>query len=126
RDARCRRFQWGAGKKIRLTAGSARHKAKDRGLDLSGIAFEEEALALVERDDVDVVVELIGGEEGIARTLVERALRGRKHVVTANKALLARHGAGLATLAERNGVGLKFEAAICGGIPIVKALREGL
>ena len=121
-----RGLYWRAGKEIRLTAVSARQKVKDRGLDLSGIAFEEEALALVERDDVDVVVELIGGEEGIARALVERALRGHKHVVTANKALLARHGAGLATLAERNGVGLKFEAAICGGIPIVKALREGL
>jgi homoserine dehydrogenase len=95
-------------------------------VNLGGVAFESDPLALAEREDVDVVVELIGGEEGVARALVEQALRGRKHVVTANKALLARHGAALAALAERNGVGLKFEAAICGGIPVVKALREGL
>ncbi len=121
-----RALAWRAGRNIRITAVSARDRSKDRGIDLAGASFEPDVLALAERDDVDVVVELIGGEEGIARALVERALRGRKHVVTANKALLARHGAALATLAERNGVGLKFEAAICGGIPIVKALREGL
>src|SRR5579872_4473302 len=121
-----RSLLWRGGRDIRITAVSARDKGKDRGVDLSGIAFESDALALAERDDVDVVVELIGGEEGVARALVERALRAKKHVVTANKALLARHGAQLAMLAERNGVGLKFEAAICGGIPIVKALREGL
>jgi homoserine dehydrogenase len=117
---------WRAGRGLALTAVSARDKKKDRGLDLSGIAFESDAVALAERGDVDVVVELIGGEEGAARGLVESALRARKHVVTANKALLAHHGAGVAALAEKNGVSLKFEAAICGGIPIVKALREGL
>jgi homoserine dehydrogenase len=71
-------------------------------------------------------VELVGGEEGAARSLVESALRNKKHVVTANKALLAHHGLGLAALAEENGLALKFEAAVAGGIPIVKALREGL
>jgi homoserine dehydrogenase len=121
-----RALAWRAGRNIRITAVSARDRSRDRGADLAGVPFETDALALAERDDVDVVVELIGGEEGIARALVERALRGRKHVVTANKALLARHGAALALLAERNGAGLKFEAAICGGIPVVKALREGL
>jgi homoserine dehydrogenase len=115
-----------AGRDIVITAASARDARKDRGVDLGGVPFEKDALALAARDDVDVVVELIGGEEGIARQLVERALRARKHVVTANKALLARHGAALAALAETNGVALKFEAAICGGIPIVKALRESL
>lgn len=119
-------LSWRAGRDIRITAVSARDARKDRGVDLAHVAFESDALALAERDDVDVVVELIGGEEGIARALVERALRGGKHVVTANKALLARHGGSLAALAERHGAGLKFEAAICGGIPIVKALREGL
>lgn len=121
-----RALAWRAGRAIHVTAVSARDRGRDRGFDLTGVAFESDAMALAERDDVDVVVELIGGEEGIARALVEQALRGRKHVVTANKALLARHGAALAALAERNGAGLKFEAAICGGIPIVKALREGL
>jgi homoserine dehydrogenase len=115
-----------AGRDIAITAASARDAKKDRGVDLSGVAWEKQALALAERDDVDVVVELIGGEEGIARALVESALKAKKHVVTANKALLARHGDSLAALAERNGVALKFEAAICGGIPIVKALRESL
>ena len=78
------------------------------------------------KGDADIVVELIGGDEGIARALVETALANGKHVVTANKALLAKHGKALADLAESKGVTLKFEAAAAGGIPIVKALREGL
>ena len=81
---------------------------------------------MAKRSDVDAVIELIGGEEGVARDLVEASLRASKHVVTANKALLARHGTTLAASAEAAAVGLKFEAAICGGIPIVKALRESL
>jgi homoserine dehydrogenase len=121
-----RSLAWRAGRGLIVSAVSAKDWTKDRGVDLSGIAWERDALALAERNDVDVVVELIGGEEGIARALVESALKAKKHVVTANKALLARHGASLAALAERQGVALKFEAAICGGIPIVKALRESL
>ena len=121
-----RSLEWRAGRGIAITAVSARDRNKDRGVELSGVPFESDPLALAERSDVDVVVELIGGEEGAARTLVEQALRAKKHVVTANKALLARHGASLAALAERNAVSLKFEAAVCGGIPIVKSLREGL
>ena len=119
-------LKWRAGRTLALTAVSARDKKKDRGVDLSAVRFESDPLAIAESPNVDVVVELIGGEEGVARALVETALRAKKHVVTANKALLARHGGSLAALAERNGVSLKFEAAICGGIPIVKALREGL
>jgi len=121
-----RSLSWRAGRAIAITAISARDKTKERGIDFARISFEKDALALAERKDVDAVVELIGGEEGIARALVEQSLRAGKHVVTANKALLARHGAGLAELAERHGAALKFEAAICGGIPIVKALRESL
>jgi homoserine dehydrogenase len=121
-----RPLSWRAGRGIAITAVSARDKSRSRGVELDGIAFEKDASGIAERADVDVVVELIGGEEGVARALVEQALRAKKHVVTANKALLARHGAALAALAERNGVTLKFEAAICGGIPIVKSLREGL
>ncbi len=113
------------GRALQLTAVSARSK-KDRGVDLSGVAFEQNPVALAERGDVDVVVELVGGEEGAARSLVESALRNKKHVVTANKALLAHHGLALAGLAEQNGLALKFEAAVAGGIPIVKALRESL
>jgi homoserine dehydrogenase len=117
---------WRAGRGMEITAISARDRKRDRGIDLSAVRFESDPLALVERDDVDVVVEVMGGHEGAARALVEAALKAKKHVVTANKALLAYHGASLAAPAERNGVSLKFEAAICGGIPIVKALRESL
>ena len=115
-----------AGKPLALTAVSARDRKKRRKVHLNGVAWEDDALALARRPDVDVVVELIGGENGVAGALVETALNNRKHVVTANKALLARHGASLARLAEQKGVSLKFEAAIAGGIPIVKALRESL
>ena len=83
-------------------------------------------MALAAAPDIDVVVELIGGSGGVARRLVQTALRSGKHVVTANKALLAMHGAELAALAEKRGRILAFEAAVAGGIPIIKALREGL
>jgi homoserine dehydrogenase len=124
--SRGRTLAWRAGRDVVLTAISARDRCKDRGVDLKGIAFETDPLALAARPDIDVVVELIGGEGGVARALVESALRAGKHVVTANKALLAHHGAALAALAEHHARSLKFEAAICGGIPIVKALRESL
>jgi homoserine dehydrogenase len=112
-----------AGRKLEIAGVSARDKNKARGFDVQG--WTDDPLSLA-KGDADVVVELIGGEEGIARQLVETALANRKHVVTANKALLAKHGKALADLAEKNGVTLKFEAAAAGGIPIVKALREGL
>jgi len=115
-----------AGKPLALTAVSARDRKKRRKVQINGIAWEDDALALAQRPDVDVVVELIGGENGVAGALVEAALNNRKHVVTANKALLALHGARLALLAEQKGVSLRFEAAIAGGVPIVKALRESL
>jgi homoserine dehydrogenase len=112
-----------AGRRLEITAVSARDKSKARGFDLKG--WTDDTLSLA-KGDADVVVELIGGEEGIARQLVETALANGKHVVTANKALLAKHGLALAQVAEKNNVTLKFEAAAAGGIPIVKALREGL
>jgi homoserine dehydrogenase len=112
-----------AGRKLEIVGVSARDKSKARGFDVTG--WTDDPLALA-KSNADVVVELIGGEEGIARQLVETALANKKHVVTANKALLAKHGLKLAELAEKSGVTLKFEAAAAGGIPIVKALREGL
>jgi len=112
-----------AGRKLDIVAVTARDKNKARGFAVKG--WTDDPLSLAE-SDADVVVELIGGEEGIARQLVETALANKKHVVTANKALLAKHGLQLAQAAEKNGVTLKFEAAAAGGIPIVKALREGL
>ncbi len=115
-----------AGRALVLTAVAARDRRRDRGLDLAGVRWESDATALGAAADVDVVIELIGGSDGPARDLVTTALTNRKHVVTANKALVAHHGAALAKLAEEKGVALAFEAAVAGGIPILKALREGL
>jgi len=114
-----------AGRKLEIVAVCARDKTKPRDAEISGIAWIADPVAL-SRSNADVVVELIGGDDGVARALIEAALDAGKHVVTANKALLARHGAGLAKKAEAKGLALKFEAAAAGGIPIVKALRESL
>jgi homoserine dehydrogenase len=119
-------LQHRAGCPLVLTAVSARDRGRQRGVDLSGVRWEENTAALAAAPDVDLVVELIGGSDGVARDLVTAALRHGKHVVTANKALIAHHGAELARLAEEKHVGLAFEAAVAGGIPILKALREGL
>jgi homoserine dehydrogenase len=115
-----------SGRAVELAAVSALDQKKERGIDVSRARWEKDARALATADDIDVVVELIGGAEGIARELVETALSNGKHVVTANKALIARHGLALARVAEQRGVALNYEAAVAGGIPIVKALREGL
>jgi len=115
-----------AGRNLVLSAVSARSRDTDRGFDMTGIEWVDHAADMAERDDVDIVVEMIGGEEGVALDLATRALKAGKHVVTANKAMLAHHGTRLAELAEAQGVGLMFEASIAGGIPAVKALREGL
>ena len=114
------------GRRLKLVAVSARRKAKKRDIDLDGVRWENDPMALSTAPDIDVVVELIGGSGGVARRLVQSALRAGKHVVTANKALLALHGAELADLAEKRDSILAFEAAVAGGIPIIKALREGL
>ena len=114
------------GRRLKLVAVSARRKAKKRDIDLDGVRWENDPMALATAPDIDVVVELIGGSGGVARRLVQGALRAGKHVVTANKALLALHGAELADLAEKRDSILAFEAAVAGGIPIIKALREGL
>ena len=114
-----------AGRTLEIVAVSARERGKARTGDISSFDWEADAVALAQTK-ADVVVELIGGEDGIARATVEAALKAGKHVVTANKALLARHGARLALQAEAKSLALKFEAAIAGGIPIVKALRESL
>lgn len=114
-----------AGRPLKLVMVSARDRKKQRAADLKDIPWADEPLALA-RSEADVVVELIGGEAGAARHLAEAALAAGKHVVTANKALLAHHGAHLAGLAEDHGVSLRFEAAVAGGIPIVRSLREGL
>jgi homoserine dehydrogenase len=115
-----------AGRPLVLCAVSARDRAKPRGFALDGVEWFADPVAMVRAPNIDVVVELIGGAEGPARTVVETALEVGCHVVTANKALLAHHGNALARTAEAAGLQLAYEAAVAGGIPIIKALREGL
>ncbi|MCB8881570.1 homoserine dehydrogenase [Acidisoma cellulosilytica] len=115
-----------AGRPITVTAVSARDRTRDRGFATEGLIWHDDAVALATDDNVDVVVEVIGGAQGPAADTVRAAIRAGKPVVTANKALLALHGAELASLAEEYGVPLGFEAAVAGGIPAIKALREGL
>jgi homoserine dehydrogenase len=105
---------------------TARDRGRDRGVPLGGLRWYDDPVALAADEGIDAVVELIGGAEGAARAVVEAAIAARKPVVTANKALIAVHGARLAALAEQVGVPLAFEAAVAGGIPVIKALREGL
>jgi homoserine dehydrogenase len=114
------------GRDIVVTAVSARSRSKDRGVDLSGFAWEDDPVALAKRDDVDIFVELMGGHEGPAKDATEAAVAAGKDVVTANKAMLALHGQSLALAAEAAGQVIRFEAAVAGGIPVVKALTEGL
>ena len=115
-----------AGREIKVTAVAARERGKDRGVKLDSYAWHDDARALAGLDDVDVVVELIGGADGMARRVVDAALARGRHVVTANKALLAHAGAELAAVAEGRGCVLAYEAAVAGGIPAIKVLREGL
>ncbi|MGB0799107.1 MAG: homoserine dehydrogenase [Planktomarina sp.] len=114
------------GKDIVVTAVSARSKTKDRGVDLSGFAWEDDPVALAQRSDVDIFVELMGGSDGPAKAATEAAIAAGKDVVTANKAMLAIHGQALALAAESKNSVIRFEAAVAGGIPVVKALTEGL
>ena len=114
------------GRPILVSAVSARDRRKDRGLDLSAVRWFDDPLALAADPEVDVVLELIGGSDGIAKALCETALDAGKPVITANKALLAHHGTELARRAEAGGAVLAYEAAVAGGIPAIKGLREGL
>jgi homoserine dehydrogenase len=114
------------GRRIVVTAVCARDRDKARGIGLADARWVDSAVALAADPSIDCFVELIGGEDGVAREAVEAALKAKKHVVTANKALLAKHGMELARLAEKNGVALNFEAAVAGGIPVIKTLREAL
>lgn len=115
-----------AGRPVEIVAVSARNRGLARGIDVDRYDWEDDATALAVRDDVDCVVEVIGGSDGPAKALVEQALSAGRHVVTANKALIAHHGQALAEAAEAAGAGLRFEAAVAGGIPVLKALGEGL
>ncbi|HYE51600.1 MAG TPA: homoserine dehydrogenase [Azospirillaceae bacterium] len=115
-----------SGRRIVVTAVSAREQKRDRGVDLSAVRWYQDAALMAADPEIDVVLELIGGSDGVAKAVVETALENRRHVVTANKALLAHHGTALARAAESRGLTLAFEAAVAGGIPVIKGLREGL
>ncbi len=114
------------GRPLEIVAVAARDRAKSRGVDLSRVAWYDDAAKMAAEAKCDVVVELIGGAEGIARKVCEAALASGRHVVTANKALLAHHGTALAAQAEAKGLTIAYEAAVAGGIPIIKSIREGL
>ena len=114
-----------AGRPIEIVAVTARERGKDRGVDLSPYAWVDDMQAMAARDDVDVVLELVGGSDGPALTLARAALDAGKGFVTANKAMVAHHGMELAELAAIKNAPLAFEAAVAGGIPVLKGLREG-
>ncbi len=111
---------------VKITGVSARSQSRNRPVDISPYRWFDDAATLAEDPDVDVFVELMGGSDGPAKFAVETALKAGKHVVTANKALIAKHGMALARLAEEKQVDLLFEAAVAGGIPVVRVLRDSL
>ena len=115
-----------AGRPVVITAVSARDRTKVRDVDLSACAWETDPVALARRGDIDVFVEVMGGHDGPAKDATEAAIAAGKDVVSANKALLAHHGHALALAAEARGLVIRFEAAVAGGIPVIKALTEGL
>lgn len=114
-----------AGRAIEVVAVSARDRAKDRGVDIGRFEWIDDTAELATHAQADVVVELVGGSDGPALTLARTALAAGKSLVTANKAMIAHHGLELAGAAEAAGVALKFEAAVAGGVPVIKGLREG-
>ena len=124
-DANARLIERRAGRPIEVVAVCARDRTRDRGVDLARFDWTDDAATLAGRDDIDVVVELIGGADGPALTLARNTLAKGKAFVTANKAMIAHHGLELAETAEKAGAALKYEAAVAGGIPVIKGLREG-
>ena len=114
-----------AGRPIEVVAVSARDRTRDRGISLSRFQWVDDTAALAELDDVDVIVELIGGSDGPALVLARKTIANGRAFVTANKAMIAHHGLELAEAAERANVALKYEAAVAGGIPVIKGLQEG-
>ena len=113
-----------AGRDIVVAGISGLNKSKKRCIDTSEFQWYEDAVKLGQEPEIDVILELIGGSDGVALSLVKTAIENKKHVITANKALLAIHGFELATQAEQNRVCINYEAAVAGGIPIIKVLRE--
>ncbi|MGX5831877.1 homoserine dehydrogenase [Mesorhizobium sp. 43Arga] len=114
------------GRDIVVSAVSARDPKRDRGVDVSAAQWFDDPVKMAQTAEIDVFIELIGGDEGPARLSVKAALEAGRHVVTANKALLAKHGVALAEIAEKKGVLLNYEAAVAGGIPVIKTMREAM
>ena len=114
-----------AGRRVEIRAITARDRSKNRGIDLTRYEWEDDMSALAARADIDLVAELIGGSDGPALTLARNSFAAGKSFVTANKAMVAHHGLMLAEQAERAGLAFKYEAAVAGGIPVIKGLREG-
>ncbi len=111
---------------LKIAYISAKNKNKKRKIKINKKLWLKNYIEAAYKKDVDIIVELIGGSEGAAKKLVYEALRNKKHVVTANKALIAKYGDELSKIAEKNKVNLEFEAAVCGGVPIVRSIKEGL
>ena len=109
-----------------VTYISAKNKKLNRGFKIDKSIWLDNYLDATKKKNVDLIVELIGGAEGPAKKLVFNALKNKKHVVTANKALIAKYGDSLSNIAEKNKVNLEFEASVCGGVPIIRSLKEGL
>ena len=109
-----------------ITYVSAKNKKRKRSIKINKKQWLNNYLDATKNKNIDLIVELIGGAEGAAKKLVFSALKNKKHVVTANKALIAKYGDQLAKIAEKNKVNLEFEAAVCGGVPIIRSLKEGL
>jgi len=105
---------------------SARSFSKNRKIKIPKSKWIKNPLDLADKDDIDVIVELIGGPDGVAKRLVIAALKNKKHVITANKALMSKHGDKLGLLAEKNSVNLEYEASVAGGVPIIRSIKEGL
>jgi len=114
------------GRSIEVVAVSARDRSRDRGVSVDGYKWFDDPVEMAEKSGADVFLELIGGSEGTARDACDAAIAAGVHVVTANKALIAMHGSDMAARAEAANVSLAFEGAVAGGIPVIKALREGL
>ena len=114
------------GKKIKVIAISAKNKNKKRKFKINKRIFYSNALKLLQEKKIDILFECIGQSGGMSKKVVEKALKNRTHVITPNKALIAKHGDYLASLAEKNNVNLEFEASVAGGIPILRSIKEGL
>ena len=105
---------------------SAKNRNIKRGFKIDRRMWLSNYLDATKKKDVDLIIELVGGAEGVAKKLVFNALKNKKHVVTANKALISKYGDQLSKIAEKNNVNLEFEASVCGGVPIIRSLKEGL